>query len=62
MAAIAGDVVRVTQARHWAARPLPEPPRTRRLSKSARPPMDRIGRQLEEWLRELTVGNTLEGD
>jgi hypothetical protein len=62
MAATAGDLGRTTQARHWAARPLPEPPRTYRVSKSARPPIDRIGRQLEDWLRELTVGNTLEGD
>jgi hypothetical protein len=61
MAAIAQDLAR-TQARHWAARPLPEPPRSRRVSKSAPAPLDRIGKLLEDWMRELTVGNTLEGD
>src|SRR5437867_5841416 len=39
---IAVDVVR-TQTRHWAARPLPEPPRSHRMSKSAPPQHDRIG-------------------
>ena len=61
MAAIAQDLARM-QARHWAARPLPEPPRSHRVSKSAPPPLDRIGALLEDWMRELTVGNTLEGD
>ena len=61
MAAIAQDLARV-QARHWAARPLPEPPRSHRVSKSAPVQLDRIGRLLEDWMRELTVGNTLEGD
>jgi hypothetical protein len=61
MAAIAQDLARV-QARHWAARPLPEPPRSHRVSKSAPVPLDRIGRLLEDWMRELTVGNTLDGD
>ncbi|HEV8535693.1 MAG TPA: hypothetical protein VGR87_08240 [Candidatus Limnocylindria bacterium] len=61
MAATAQDLARV-QARHWAARPLPEPPRYRRVSKSAPPPLDRIGRALEDWMHELTVGNTLDGE
>ena len=61
MAAIAQDLARV-QARHWAARPLPEPPRSHRVSKSAPPPLDHIGRLLEEWMGELTVGNTLDGE
>jgi hypothetical protein len=61
MAAIAQDPVHV-QARHWAARPLPEPPRTHRLSKSAPPQHDRIGILLEDWMRELTLGNTLDGE
>jgi hypothetical protein len=61
MAAIAQDLARV-QARHWAARPLPEPPRNRRVSKSAPLPVDRIGQLLEDWMRELTVGNTLDGE
>jgi hypothetical protein len=61
MAATAQDLARV-QARHWAARPLPEPPRHRRVSKSAPPQVDRIGKLLEEWMRELTIGNTLDGE
>ncbi len=61
MAAIAQDLAPV-QARHWAARPLPEPPRSHRMSKSAPPQHDRIGLLLEDWMRELTVGNTLDGE
>jgi hypothetical protein len=61
MAVIAQDLARVP-ARHWAARPLPEPPRSHRLSKSAPPQNDRIGMALEDWMRELTVGNTLDGE
>ncbi len=61
MAAVARDLARV-QARHWAARPLPEPPRSHRVSKSAPAPLDRIGTLLEDWMRELTVGNTLDGE
>jgi hypothetical protein len=61
MVAVAQDLVPV-QARHWAARPLPEPPRSHRLSKSAPPQHDRIGLLLEDWMRELTVGNTLDGE
>ena len=59
MAAIAQDL---TPKHHWAARPLPEPPRTHRLSKSAPPQHDRVGLLLEDWMRELTVGNTLDGE
>jgi hypothetical protein len=61
MVVIAQDLARVP-ARHWAARPLPEPPRSRRISKSAPPQHDRIGLLLEDWMRELTVGNTLDGE
>jgi hypothetical protein len=61
MAAIARELTRM-QPRHWAARPLPEPPRHRRESKSAPAPHDRIGMLLEDWMRELTVGNTLDGE
>jgi hypothetical protein len=61
MAATTQDLARFP-ARHWAARPLPEPPRTHRMSKSAPPQHDRIGLLLEDWMRELTVGNTLDGD
>ena len=61
MVAIAQDLARVP-ARHWAARPLPEPPRSHRVSKSAPPQHDRIGLLLEDWMSELTVGNTLDGE
>jgi len=61
MAAIAQDLAR-SSAGHWAARPLPEPPRSHRLSKSAPPQHDRIGMLLEDWMSELTVGNTLDGE
>ena len=61
MAATAQDLSRV-HAGHWAARPLPEPPRHRRVSKSAPIPIDRMGKLLEDWMHELTVGNTLDGD
>jgi hypothetical protein len=60
MAATAQDLARTS--RHWAARPLPEPPRNKRVSKISRRPLDRIGEQLEEWMRELTVGNTIDGE
>ena len=61
MAAVAEDLARA-QSWHWAARPLPEPPRSHRLSKSAPAQHDRIGVLLEDWMRELTVGNTLDGE
>jgi hypothetical protein len=32
------------------------------MSKSAPPQHDRIGLLLEDWMRELTVGNTLDGE
>ena len=51
-----------TLARHWAARPLPEPPRSHRVAKSAPVPHDRLGKLLEDWMRELTMGNTLDGE
>ncbi len=42
--------------------PLPEPPRTRRVSRWAREPKDRLTRALEEWLRELAVSRTQDAD
>lgn len=41
---------------------LPEPPRHRRVSKSAPVQDDRLGRLLEEWLSEITVRYTFDGD
>ena len=45
-----------------AARPLPEPPRNKRVSASSRVPLDKMGEQLEQWMHDLTVGNTLDGE
>jgi hypothetical protein len=61
MAASAQDLAHA-QTRHWAARPLPEPPRSRRIAKSAPAPLDRLGQLLEDWIRDLTVGNTHDGE
>jgi len=32
------------------------------VSRSATPPVDEIGRQLEDWMSDLTVGNTIDGE
>jgi hypothetical protein len=50
------------KGKHWVAGPLPEPPRHRRVSKSAPKPADKTGRDLEEWLHDLTVATTLDAD
>ncbi len=42
--------------------PLPEPPRTRRVSKTSRAPKDRMTKALEEWLSDLTVARTIDAD
>ncbi len=47
---------------HWAKRPLPEPPRTRRVSKWTRLPLDRLQIELEAWLRDAAIGYTVDGD
>ncbi|MGH2377897.1 MAG: hypothetical protein ACRDGT_05420 [Candidatus Limnocylindria bacterium] len=47
---------------HWAKRPLPEPPRTRRVSKWTRLPLDPMQDELEAWLREQSVSYTFDGD
>jgi hypothetical protein len=47
---------------HWAKRPLPEPPRSRRVSKWTRVPLDRVQSELEEWLKDAPVGYTFDGD
>lgn len=49
-------------ALHWARRGLPEPPRTRRVSKWTRLPLDRLQTQLEEWLADLSIGYTHDGE
>ena len=46
---------------HSVARPLPEPPRTRHVSKLALA-TDRLSRALEEWLAEVKLRYTLGGD
>lgn len=47
---------------HWAKRPLPEPPRTRRVSKWTRLPLDPLQDELEAWLREQSLTYTYDGD
>lgn len=47
---------------HWAKRPLPEPPRTRRVSRWTRMPLDTVQSELEEWLRDVAVGYTYDGE
>ena len=42
--------------------PLPEPPRTRRVSRWARQPKDRLTRALEDWLSDLAVATTQDAD
>lgn len=48
--------------RHWVARPLPEPPRTRHVSKVGRRATDPLGIVLEEWMSEVRMGYTQPGD
>lgn len=47
---------------HRVARPLPEPPRTKHVSKVGMHATDEMGRALEEWMDELRVGYTEPGD
>lgn len=47
---------------HRVARPLPEPPRTKHVSRVGRPPTDALGIELEAWMREMCVGYTEPGD
>lgn len=42
--------------------PLPEPPRYHHLSKSVRLPKDKIGRDLEDWLKSVAVSTTVDAD
>jgi hypothetical protein len=48
--------------KHWAPRALPEPPRHLRMSKTAKVPTDKVGRDLEAWLGDLTVASTHDGE
>lgn len=48
--------------RHFVPRPLPEPLRSRHVSRLGRPPVDRLGKLLEQWLAELRGGYTIAGD
>lgn len=41
---------------------LPEPPRHRRTAKSAPAETDQLGRLLEEWLSEIKVRYTFDGE
>jgi len=61
-ASAAGTAQRRLAGLHWAKRPLPEPPRTRRVSRSARAPRGRLDDELEAWLREQSVSYTYDGD
>ena len=48
-------------AKHFRT-PLPEPPRYHHVSKVGRLAKDRTGRALEDWLRDVAVTTTIEGD
>ena len=61
MAATTQDLAQL-KARHWAAPPLPEPPRSRRVSALSRRAQDAVDLELEAWMSELTVGNTIDGE
>jgi len=50
------------QGLHSVSGPLPEPPRTHRIAKSAPPPTDRASENLEDWLGSLGVATTLDAD
>lgn len=52
----------VERTRYSAKRLLPEPPRHRRVSKSAPPQRDALGKLLEEWLSEMKVRYTFDGE
>lgn len=46
---------------HSVARPLPEPPRTRKVSKLSQQ-ADALTRALEEWLAEIRLRYTIGGE
>lgn len=47
---------------HRVARPLPEPERSKHVSRVGQPPTDELGKLLEQWLKELRGGYTIAGD
>lgn len=47
---------------HFVARPLPEPERSKHVSRIAQPPVDELGKLLEQWLAELRGGYTIAGE
>lgn len=51
----------IQRGEHSVARPLPEPPRTHRVSKLSQS-TDRLTRALEEWLAEIKLRYTIGGD
>lgn len=52
----------VDRPRFSPKRHLPEPQRHRRVSKSAPAATDQLGRLLEEWLSEIKVRYTFDGE
>ena len=52
----------IAPKKHFVARPLPEPERTKHVSAIAQPPKDDLGKLLEQWLKELRGGYTIAGD
>lgn len=42
--------------------PLPPPPRTHHVSKTEAAPKDQTARALEDWLADLTVVTTVDGE
>jgi hypothetical protein len=56
------DSPKPLRSTHFVARPLPEPLRSKHVSRVARPPVDRLGKLLEQWLAELRGGYTIAGD
>jgi len=47
---------------HSVARPLPPPPRVRHSSVASRRPLDPLGTQLEQWIRDLPIRSTEAGE
>ena len=52
----------IEKEHHHVARPLPEPERSKHVSRVGQPPVDELGKLLEQWLKELRGGYTIAGD